>query len=109
LRVWIYFLITLAPLWKKYSVMCDTRSLIYKSLSTLLKVELFGHKRQPYLQLSKNKIFGSIVEEVQYRESSRGLVSMASLSRTKLLPKTRGREETVKGVRFTNPLHSNKG
>ena len=34
-----------------------------------------SHKRQPYLQLSKNKIFGSIVEEVQYRESSRGLVS----------------------------------
>ena len=27
------------------------------------------------MQLSKNKIFGSIVEEVQYRESSRGLVS----------------------------------
>ena len=34
-----------------------------------------GHKRQPYLQLSKNKIFASIVEEVQYRESSRFLVS----------------------------------
>ena len=27
------------------------------------------------MQLSKNKIFGSFVEEVQYRESSRGLVS----------------------------------